>query len=135
MAEPPVVNAFPLIVLARAHRLDLLQLLGDRIVVPEAVANEVRVHSDEAARALESEARWIAQVRSVPVQEAISAWDLGRGESAVLSWALSHPGSVAVIDDFAARKCAQVLGIPVKGTLGLILRAKTRGRIPAARCG
>jgi predicted nucleic acid-binding protein len=42
MAEPPVVNASPLLILARAGRLDLLQLLGDRILVPEAVATEVR---------------------------------------------------------------------------------------------
>lgn len=133
MAEPPVVNASPLIVLARAHRLDLLQILGDRVLVPEAVVDEVTVHSDEAARALESEARWIKWIPSVPVPEAISAWDLGRGESAVLSWALSRPGTIAVIDDFAARKCAQVLQIPMKGTLGLILLAKARGQIPAAR--
>lgn len=62
MAEPPVVNASPLVVLARAHCLHLLQLLGDRVLVPEAVANEVRVHFDEAARALESAACWIERV-------------------------------------------------------------------------
>jgi predicted nucleic acid-binding protein len=101
--------------------------------VPEAVAEEVGVHSDEAARVLNSEAHWIMRVSPGQVQEAISAWDLGQGESAVLTWALSHPGTIAVIDDFAARKYAQVLRIPVIGTLGLILLAKTRAWIPAAR--
>jgi predicted nucleic acid-binding protein len=38
-----------------------------------------------------------------------------------------------VIDDYAARTCAEVLGVPVIGTLGLALRAKTRGRVAAAR--
>ena len=39
----------------------------------------------------------------------------------------------AVIDDLAARKCAASLGIPVIGTLGIVLRARRQGIIPAAR--
>jgi predicted nucleic acid-binding protein len=37
------------------------------------------------------------------------------------------------VDDLAARRCAQVLEISVRGTLGLVLIAKQRGEIPAAR--
>ncbi|HID56261.1 TPA: DUF3368 domain-containing protein [Candidatus Poribacteria bacterium] len=37
------------------------------------------------------------------------------------------------IDDLAARRCASTLGIPVRGTLGLVLIAKQRGLIPAAK--
>ncbi len=55
MPEPAVVDASPLVVLARAGRLDLLRLLGERVLVPETVAVEVRAHSDEAARALTAE--------------------------------------------------------------------------------
>jgi len=51
----------------------------------------------------------------------------------VLSWALAHPGTLAVLDDFAARKCAGAIGVRVKGTLGLALLAKTRGQLSAAR--
>ncbi len=68
-----------------------------------------------------------------PVLEVVGSWDLGAGESAVLSWALEHPGTLAVIDDYAARTCATVLGVPVKGTLGLALLAKGRGRATNAR--
>lgn len=132
MPERPVVNASPLVVLARARRLDLLRLLGDQVVVPAQVADEVRAHSDEAAHALDEEA-WIEVAPAVPIAERIAAWDLGPGESAVLSWAVAHPGTVAVIDDFAARKCAEVVGVAVKGTLGLALLAKSRGRVAAAR--
>lgn len=32
-----------------------------------------------------------------------------------------------------ARRCATTLGIPVRGTLGLVLTAKQRGTIGAAR--
>ena len=90
------------------------------------------MHSDEAARALDEEP-WIEEVQTIVIAERIAAWDLGPGESAVLSWAMEHPGTVAVIDDHAARKCAEVMGVTVKGTLGLALLAKRRGRVPAAR--
>jgi len=41
--------------------------------------------------------------------------------------------STVIIDDLAGRKCADSLDIPVRGTLGLVLVAKKRGVIPAAR--
>jgi predicted nucleic acid-binding protein len=121
-----------LIVLSRAGRLELLLTLADRVAVPDAVANEVAAHSDEAARSLESHA-WITRISADPISPAVAAWDLGAGESAVISWAAAHPGCIAVIDDYAARTCAEVLGVPVVGTLGLALRAKMRGRIASAR--
>jgi len=43
------------------------------------------------------------------------------------------PGAEAIIDDLSARRCAHTFGIPVRGTLGLVLIAKQRGEIPAAR--
>jgi len=130
--EPPVVDASPLIVLARAKRLNLLQLAGDRIVVPGTVIEEVRVHSDEAGRAIQSH-HWIEPVAAGQIFPAVAAWDLGGGESAVLSWAMAHPGTQAILDDYAARTCAQGLAIPIVGTLGLALRAKVRGRVASAR--
>jgi predicted nucleic acid-binding protein len=57
----------------------------------------------------------------------------GPGESAVLTWAHAHVGSEAIIDDLAGRRCAAAFHIPVRGTLGLVLVAKQRGRIPSAR--
>jgi predicted nucleic acid-binding protein len=51
----------------------------------------------------------------------------------VLTWARLHPGTEAIIDDLAARRCARVFGIEVRGTLGLLLLAKQRGRIVLAR--
>jgi predicted nucleic acid-binding protein len=47
--------------------------------------------------------------------------------------ALAHPGTSAVIDDLAARRCAAAHGIGVRGTLGLVLTARRRGAIPSAR--
>jgi predicted nucleic acid-binding protein len=60
----------------------------------------------------------------------LAGWDLGSGESAVISAASTRAGAVAVLDDLAARRCAQAHGMPITGTLGLVLLAKKRGLIP-----
>ena len=54
-------------------------------------------------------------------------------ESAVLAYASVHPGTIAIIDDGAGRRCAETFGISLNGTLGLVITAKIRGFIPAAR--
>lgn len=40
---------------------------------------------------------------------------------------------MAVIDDLAGRRCAEAMGLPLRGTVGLVLAAKQAGRIAAAR--
>lgn len=133
MADVAVVNASPLIYLTEAGRLELLRLAGDEVLVPEAVAQEVRRWGadDPAVRALAA-TPWLRIVASIDVPPSIQAWDLGPGETAVLSWALVHR-SLAILDDLAARRCAAAHHVPVRGTLGLVLAAKRKGRIPAAR--
>jgi len=42
VGEPAVTNASPLIFLARGGYVDLLQFTGDRVLVPEPVAREIR---------------------------------------------------------------------------------------------
>jgi predicted nucleic acid-binding protein len=37
------------------------------------------------------------------------------------------------MDDLAARRCAEALGLSFMGTLGLVLKAKRKGLLPAAR--
>jgi len=76
-------------------------------------------------------ADWLIVV-DTPVPEPIQSWDLGPGESAVLTWGYVHPSTEVIVDDLAARRCAVALGIPVRGTLGLVLTAKQR-TIGAAR--
>jgi predicted nucleic acid-binding protein len=51
----------------------------------------------------------------------------------VISWALAYPGFVAVLDDRAARRLAASQGVPVLGSLRVIIKAKERGLIPLAR--
>ena len=134
MSNKWVVNASPLILLAKVGHLALLPKLTDQLVVPAGVVDEIQAGpvSDPAQAWLRGEgARWV--LPDLPPAPSVAAWDLGVGETAVLSWARQHQGFEAILDDRAARKCAAVEGIPTRGTLGVILAAKVRGLIPSAR--
>ncbi|MEA5624665.1 DUF3368 domain-containing protein [Nostoc sp. UHCC 0251] len=123
-----------LIFLSRGGLVDLLQLLGEQILVPSAVALEIQQRgAEDPTVVILTQTNWLIVVETQPTPEIIQSWDLGKGESSVLTWAYTHPGTEAIVDDLAARRCAAVLGIPVRGTLGLVLTAKQRGKIPAAR--
>jgi len=134
VAERPAVNASPLIFLTRAGLLELLKLEAQEIVVPKSVAEEIlrRGPNDITVRAMENET-WLKVVEDLPAPDAVRAWDLGEGETGVLAWGYANPGTTVIIDDLAARRCAATHGIPVRGTLGLVLTAKRRGVIPEAR--
>ncbi len=134
MAEPAVVNASPLIFLSKSGHLELLQLITPEVVVPDAVVSEIEEKGLETITAQSvRKTPWLSIVEPAEVPPVIQAWDLGEGESSVLAWAYQHPGVEAIIDDLAARRCAESLGIPRRGTLGIVLIAKQRGKIPAAR--
>jgi len=125
-----VVNASPLIVLTRIGRAPLLTALCERLVIPASTAEEV-LRGD----ARDPSVRWLREAgqrfieEDAPLTPEISAWDLGQGETAVLAWVHHHPGYEAVLDDRAARNCAIALGLPVRGTLGMLLLAKKTGLI------
>lgn len=129
-----VLDASPLILLGKIGRLDLLRALAKRIVVPRPVVEELAAGGalDDVARRVRR-SQWLAIVPGSPTDDRILAWDLGPGESAVLSYCLHHPGFIATIDDRAARRCAQSLAISTIGTLGLLLAAKSAGLIPRVK--
>ncbi len=133
MIKQAIVNSSPLIFLSKAGYLDLLKLAAQEIVVPDAVILEINQRSanDVTVRALQ-QATWL-QVVKVQPQSLIQAWDLGLGETAVLSYALHQQAVKVVIDDGLARKCAETYEIALLGTLGLVLVAKKRGLISEAR--
>ena len=133
MSDRWVLNASPLIVFGKIGQLDLLTRLPKGVVVPRAVANELVMgpENDAARLAIETE-----QFQLVDAQEPtpeLAAWDLGSGETAVLSYALANPGWTAILDDGAARKCAVTFDIDVKGSLAIVILAKKRGLIPQAK--
>jgi predicted nucleic acid-binding protein len=57
---------------------------------------------------------------------------LGAGESQVIAHGLAGARWV-VLDDRAARRCAVAHGLPVIGSLGVVLRAKRHGVVDEAK--
>ncbi len=127
-----VVNASPLILLGKINQLRLLAKLAAQVVIPDEVEIEIKAGSasDPARNWLESESgAFVARPMTLDLR--VVAWDLGHGETAVISRALSEPGAVCLLDDRAARDCAELFRAKVKGTVGVLLLAKRAALIPA----
>jgi len=86
--DSAVVNASPLIFLSKVGLLHFLQLAGRTVMVPAAVAREIRQReaSDLTVQALEQTV-WLEIVETPPVPSLVQAWDLGPGEASVLAYA------------------------------------------------
>lgn len=131
MSERWVLNASPIIVLARVGQEHLFDALAHEVVVPRAVVDEIQAGpTGDPARQVVASGQFTL-VAATPVPEVL-AWDLGTGETAVLSYALEESGWTVILDDAAARKCAQSFGLSVKGTLAVVILAKQHGLIPSA---
>lgn len=119
-------NSSPLIVLDRIGRLDLLQQVFGTIFVPPAVIAEI-----SPRLALSG---WIiARSLARPLSPRILAASLGDGESEAINLAMEINADRVILDDRAARRLAQRLGVPIIGTLGVLLAAKRRGILPSIR--
>ncbi|MCS7030138.1 MAG: DUF3368 domain-containing protein [Gloeomargarita sp. SKYG116] len=123
-----MVDASPLILLFKSGQADLLPRLFEEIVIPQAVYEEVTVMEKDVVAIQLPTVTWYKQI-VVPAEPQIISWELGAGESAVLSFALTHADYYVMIDDAAARRCAKALGIRTLGTVGAFILAKRRGLI------
>jgi predicted nucleic acid-binding protein len=127
--EKIVLNASPLILLCNSELSFVLPELFPQIVVPEAVWQEIvsGSHRDRAAQMVPG-LDWLKKERIVSVPDVIR-WDLGIGETEVISFALKHPTYTPVLDDMLAKKCTWSLGVKTIGTGTILILAKERGLI------
>ena len=131
--EKVVVNSSPLIVLFQSGQAELFPQLFKAVVIPEQVYEEIIAGGkDDAAKMAIPQIPWIDR-KKVEISLPVAAWNLGNGESAVFSFAMNESGYRAVVDDLAARRCAQTFGIPTLGTGGLLVLAKRRGLINSVK--
>jgi uncharacterized protein len=133
-----VSDSSPLIHLAKIEALELISRLYSRILIPPAVWREVVEESDGRPGAGEMQkavaAGWMVKRAAQNETLAIAlrqTLDNGEAEAIALATEL-HPESV-LLDDKLARQMARRLGVPVTGTLGVLLRAKQVGPIVEVR--
>lgn len=127
-----VVNTTPIIALALIGQLDLLQHLYGEVVIPPAVQAEVLAGGPGSIGVAElQEANWIQTVSMQDPRRADLLSDLDRGEAEVIALAQELNAELVIIDERLARRHAKRLGLTLTGTLGVLLKAKERGFVPA----
>ena len=125
-----IVNSTPIIGLANIGKLDLLRLVYQKITIPQAVFDELI--SPSVRQQVLKNRDWI-QVEHIQdaSQKQMYRAKLHAGEVEVMILAQEKKADLVLLDDNAAKKTAKYLGLPVTGTLGLLLRAKREGYIDA----
>jgi len=122
-----VCNTTPLQYLHQAGVLDILPVLYGRILIPNAVADEIAVGVRSGVNLPELKSiEWI-EVRNVEGSTWPMPRDIHRGEAEVIALAGCLDDSVMILDDLAARRHARLLGLRFTGTLGVLLKAKQSG--------
>lgn len=120
-----IVDATPLIALSLVGRLTLLREMFDEVIVPATVYDEVVVQGRGRPGAQElAQADWL-QVVPFDADATIEPLllELDAGELSVLLLAQQLQPDWVIIDERLARRVAQAMGLPVKGTLGVLLAA------------
>lgn len=121
-----VADASFLIALNQLGLLDRLAPLFAALLIPPAVAREIAPSVDTPS--------WVRQFPSVPL---VPTWirnaSLGPGESEAIALVLELNGYWLVLDDRRARRLTTGAGIPVIGTVGILVRAKHTGLLTALR--
>lgn len=128
MTTHVVINASPLILLSKAGLEGILTTLFEEVIVPKGVVAELALGGENGA-ALHVPVHTSIVVKNTKPNALVTTWDLGRGESEVIAFALSHPRYTPVLDDAAAKACCKAFGINTLGTGSLLIMAKQCGAL------
>ncbi|NUQ63346.1 MAG: DUF3368 domain-containing protein [Pirellulales bacterium] len=129
-----VSNTSPIMNLAAIGQLDLLRHLYGRVIIPQAVYNELASRPDLPGGTEVQSSDWIATepagnahlVQSLLVE-------LDRGEAEAIALALELKADLVLIDERLGRRIAGRLGLRFVGVLGVLIEAKHAGRIGAVK--
>lgn len=130
-----VSNSSPLVALSAIGQAELLADLYGRVVVPDAVWNEVvEQGAGKPGAALLASANWLHRqhVNDTTLVLALQE-QLGRGEAEAIALGLELSADLVLMDERLGRRTAQRLGLRVVGVMGILVEGKRRGRVPAIR--
>jgi predicted nucleic acid-binding protein len=115
-----IIDASSLIALYKLNLIEILKDLFTSINAPEAVFTEVGQDLPQ----------WI-KILPVDNVDLITKFreNLGEGESEVIVMGIEKENYVLVLDDLRARNTAKKLGLKMTGLLGILIKAKKRGKI------
>ena len=130
-SQPVVSNTTPLINLVGVGLLELLPGIYGGVTIASAVRDEYTAGKAPTDPDLDS-LSWLQVVPAVPVHPALPP-QLGVGEAATLSLAQTLNARAVLLDEAYGRRLARQMGLPVGGTLGVLLAAKQLGLLAAVR--
>ena len=131
MSEIVVSDSSCLIGLSKIGKLETLRELFGKIIIPQAVYNEVVISGKGKAGAEEvQKADWI---RNKEVKNKLAVLslriNLGIGESEAIILAYEFNVDFIILDDKKARQVAEELGLNVIGTAAVLQKAEEKGII------
>lgn len=131
-----IADSGPLIALARLDLLALPSRYFDEIVVSSTVWREVcrrpRPPESERLQAALTQSCFLVSEQVGPVPQALLSARLDAGEQHTLALGLALTATV-LIDERRGRSAARELALPVLGTLGLLVRGRESGVLPAVK--
>jgi predicted nucleic acid-binding protein len=132
-----VSDTSPISALASIGQLSLLKSQFSEIWIPTAVSDELKLHPDTVALASIETAIREKRIRLASPSTAhllsILSLHLHRGEAEAIALAIDIKADFVLIDEQEGRGFAVQTGLSVIGVLGILLRAKLNGEIPALK--
>ncbi len=130
-----VSNTSPIMNLAVVGQLELLPQLYGRIVVPQAVYDEVVVAGVGQPGAAEVKAADWVEVKDATNRTTVASLqlELDKGEAEAIALATELQADLVLLDERKGRTIASRMGLKPVGLLGLLIEAKHKGLIPATK--
>ncbi|MGB7084953.1 MAG: DUF3368 domain-containing protein [Phormidesmis sp.] len=132
-----VSDTSPLSGLAIVGKLPLLQAVYRQIVIPEAVAIELRRGGQDEPRIAQVLALSWVEIKPPTnhplIDELQTIYKLDKGESEAIALALELNADALLIDERLGRREASRLGLAITGMLGVLLAAKKQTLVSAVR--
>ncbi len=129
--ERMIMDAGPLILLAKIDALPILPALPFRYIAPANVLRELA--AGPAFGHPPVDAPWLEACELREPLPAYALTTLDDGEAAAIQAAMEQGIRLICLDDLRGRRMAKALGLEVVGLLGLLTRAKRLGIIDALR--
>ncbi len=128
-----VSNTTPLISLLKISRLDILESLYKKILIPKAVYDEVEAGKNKDYYSDLLEFPWI-DVVEIEDKQAIKYYvDIDAGEAEAILLATEIQADLIIMDEKLGRLHAKHADLKVTGTAGVLIKAKSEGWVTEVR--
>ena len=130
-----VSNTSPILNLAVIGRLNLIELLYKKVLIPQEVAAELSAILPEKFSKKELQKLHYIETLSITNREVVNSLslELDLGEAEAIALALEMKANLLLLDERRGRKVASRFGFRFIGLIGMLVEAKRKGYIAALK--